>query len=105
MSESIFSADTPVSPDVYVFRTNHLDFVAAVVCINLYAYLGVEPAPDGRTGIFLLEDPSRTAHEARRRFSLSQFEKVDPRIYAEARHFLLGEVARMRNTAVAREVV
>lgn len=105
MSNPIFSRCTPVSPDVYVFKTNYLEFVAACLCLDLYSYLGVETTRDRKTCVFFLEDVSRTGEEAQKRFARGQFEKVDPLLFSEARQFLVGEVLRARNRAVVREQV
>jgi hypothetical protein len=93
---SIFEPSTlPPDPDTYQFRCTNVAFVAACLCANLFDYHSVERGA-GSDVVFILNDPRKLAAEYLRRFASGIFPAVNPKLYNDARAFLMNEVSRIR---------
>ena len=96
MQHSIFEpSQTPPDPGTYQFRCTNVAFVAACVTAALFEYRGVERG-SGSDVVFILDDPNKLAAEYLRRFASGIFPACNPKLYNDARSFLLNEVTRLR---------
>ena len=94
-SHSIFEPSAPPDPDTYQFRCTNVAFVAACLCADLFEYRSVERG-NGSDVVFILDDPHKLAAEYLRRYAAGIFPAVNPKLYNDARTFLMNEVNRLR---------